>query len=93
MSEPVKNPFDLLLDQIRVVVHEEIAAAVKGSKDDKLLDIDELCKILNVEKGWVYHHARKLPFVRKIGGNLRFSNNDLQRWIAAQRLKASKDGG
>jgi excisionase family DNA binding protein len=93
MTEPTKNPFDLLLDQIRVVVREEVAAAVKGSKDDKLLTVQELCQVLNVTEAWVYHNARKLPFVRKVGGLLRFSNNDLQRWIAAQRLKASKNGG
>jgi excisionase family DNA binding protein len=31
MSEPVKNPFDLLLDQIRAVVREEIKAASNGN--------------------------------------------------------------
>jgi excisionase family DNA binding protein len=91
MSEP--NPFDLLIDRIRQVVAEEVQKAVKGSRDDRLLDIDEVCKILNVAKPWVYHNVKKLPFVRKVGGNLRFSSNDLQRWIAAQRLRASKDGG
>jgi excisionase family DNA binding protein len=86
MSEPV-NPFAPFFDKIREIVAEEVSKAVKGSKDDRLLDIDELCKVLNVQKAWVYHNVKKLPFVRKIGGNLRFSNNDLQRWIASQRFK------
>lgn len=93
MSEPTKNLFDLLLDQIRVVVAEEIAKAVKGSKEDRLLTVKEVCQVLNVNSHWLYHNVKKLPFTRKVGGNLRFSSNDLQRWIAAQKLKASKIGG
>jgi predicted DNA-binding transcriptional regulator AlpA len=93
MSDPAKSALDSLLDLFRAVVREEIAAAVKGSKDDRLLDIDEVCKILNVAKPWVYHNVKKLPFVRKVGGNLRFSSNGLQKWIQDQRLRAAKDGG
>jgi predicted DNA-binding transcriptional regulator AlpA len=86
MNQSNKNPFDLLLDSIRQVVAEEVAKAIKGSKEDRLVDIDELCKVLSVEKAWVYHNTKRLPFARKVGGNLRFSNNDLQRWIQAQRF-------
>jgi len=90
MSEPAKNPFDLLLDQIRAVVAEEVVKAVKGSKDDKLLTVGEVCQVLNVTEAWVYHNTKKLPFVRKVGGLLRFSSNDLQRWIAAQKFQEAK---
>ena len=90
MSE--QSPFDPFFERIREIVREEIAAQLKGSKDDRLLDIDELCKVLNVGKPWVYHNVKKLPFVRKVGGNLRFSSTDLQRWILAQRLKSAKEG-
>jgi hypothetical protein len=34
MTEPLKNPFDLLLEQFRGIVREEIAAAnAAGSKE------------------------------------------------------------
>ena len=92
MSEPLKNPFDLLLDQIRTVIAEEVAKAVKGSKDDRLLTVEECCKVLNCDPQWLYHNAKKLPFARKAGGLLRFSNNDLQRWISAQKFKVTKEG-
>jgi excisionase family DNA binding protein len=92
MSDPVKNALDALLDAFRQVVAEEVQKAVKGSKDDRLLSIEEVCQVLNVTAQWVYHNGKKLPFARKVGGNLRFSSNDLQRWIAAQKLKASKEG-
>lgn len=91
MTEPAKQDlFALLLDQIRTVVAEEIAKAVKGSKEDRLLTVDEVCKTLNVTEAWLYHNTKKLPFVRKVGGLLRFSSNDLQRWIAAQRFQDTR---
>jgi excisionase family DNA binding protein len=87
MSEPTKTPFDALLDAFRQVVAEEIAKAVKGSKDDKLLTVAEVCEVLKCTEAWLYHNVKKLPFVRKVGGLLRFSSNDLQRWIAAQKFQ------
>jgi excisionase family DNA binding protein len=88
MSEP--NPFAPFFDEVRRIVKEEIAAAVKGSKDDKLLTVAEVCQVLNVTEPWIYHNVKKLPFTRKVGGMLRFSNNDLQRWIQAQRFQDAK---
>ena len=90
MSEPAKNPFDMLLDQIRTVVREEVASAIKGSREDRLLSVEDVCKVLNCTAPWVYQNVKKLPFVRKVGGLLRFSNNDLQRWIAAQKFQETK---
>jgi len=86
MAEPVKNPFEPFFDEVRRIVKEEIAAAVKGSKDDNLLTVEEVCRVLNVTEAWVYHNTKKLPFVRKVGGLLRFSSNDLQRWIKLKKL-------
>ena len=64
-------------------------AARTVSKDDKLLSVEQVCEILNVEVDWVYHNARKLPFVIKIGGMLRFSSNGLQRYIASRKFTAA----
>jgi predicted DNA-binding transcriptional regulator AlpA len=90
MSEP--NPFAPFFDELRKIVKEEIAAAVKGSRDDKLVTVEECCKVLSCDPTWLYRNAKRLPFTRKVGGLLRFSSNGLQHWISAQRLKA-KNGG
>ena len=50
---------------------------------DKLLTIDEVAHYLNVEKKetiyqWV--HKRVIPFI-KINGKLRFSEQDIEKWI------------
>ena len=79
----------------RLVVHltvEELTeivrqAALKSTpREDRLLTIEDVCEILNVSEEWIYHHAKKLPFVRKLGGMLRFSSNGLQRYIEASKF-------
>jgi hypothetical protein len=45
-----------------------------------------VAQTLNCKEDWVYHNARKLPFVRKVGGMLRFSNDGLQRYIESKKF-------
>jgi excisionase family DNA binding protein len=68
------------------------AAKAASPREDKLLTIEQVCDTLNVSDEWLYHHAKELPFVRKIGGMLRFSNNGLQRYIESAKfsLKSAK---
>ena len=55
------------------------------SHEDHLLTVDEAAKVLAVERTWLYRHADKLPFTRKLStGTLRFSSNGLQRWMASR---------
>jgi excisionase family DNA binding protein len=77
----------LSTDELRAIVRNEVQAALKSApKDDKLLTVEEVCAVLNVNPEWVYHNSRKLPFVRKLGGMLRFSSNGLQRWIESKKF-------
>jgi excisionase family DNA binding protein len=73
---------------------EAVQAAVKAlPRDDKLLTVEQVCEILNTSKEWLYHNAKKLPFVRKVGGLLRFSSNGLQRFIESKRFTSTKGTG
>jgi hypothetical protein len=59
MSEPTKNPFDLLLDQIRQVVAEEISRALNERKPSRLMfTLDEACQMLNCQKSWLSSRVR-----------------------------------
>jgi hypothetical protein len=90
MSEP-KNPFDLLLDQIRAVVREEIASALSNGvghpiEKEKLLTPEEAGAIIGVDKKWLYRHAKQLPFVKKLSRKaIRFNEAGLRRWLAARK--------
>jgi excisionase family DNA binding protein len=90
MSEPKKNPFDLLLDQIRAVVREEIAAALSSNghveEKETLLMPEEAAKLIGVKKEWLYRHAKHLPFCRKLSRKaIRFNEAGLKRWLAARK--------
>jgi len=89
MDDSDKNPFDLLLDGIRHVVREEIAASNgigNHNEPDRLLTPEEAASILGQNVRWLYRHANKLSFTRRISRkNLRFSEAGLRRWIAAEK--------
>ncbi len=88
MRDPAKNPFEVMLDSIRLVVREEIAAAncnCHQTQPDRLLTPQEAATILGQSVPWLYRHAAKFPFTRRISRrNLRFSEAGLRRWIAAK---------
>jgi predicted DNA-binding transcriptional regulator AlpA len=91
MSEPAKDKtfvVHLTVEELSGIVQDAVKLALKSApKEDRLLTVEDCCKVLNCDPMWLYHNAKKLPFTRKVGGMLRFSNNDLQRWIASQRFK------
>jgi predicted DNA-binding transcriptional regulator AlpA len=92
MSDPTKNPFDLLLDQIRAVVREEIALALSNGADrpaaekERLLTPDEAAALIGVDKKWLYRHSKQFPFVRRLSKkNIRFNEAGLKRWLATRK--------
>ncbi len=53
---------------------------------DRLLSAEEVAKVLGVTKRWLYSHAGQLSFTRRLTRKaLRFSEDDLQRYMAAKR--------
>jgi excisionase family DNA binding protein len=80
MSEPNRNPFDLLLDQIRAVVAEEIAKALEKRKPAKLMfSTEEAAAMLNVKKSWLASRVRadnSLPHHR-MGHRVYFTQQDI----------------
>jgi hypothetical protein len=87
MNEPpAKNPFDLLVDQIRAVVREEIAASREnGSR--QLLEPEDLAARLKVPVSWVYEQSRlnQIP-THRIGRYIRF---DLAEVLESQKNRES----
>ena len=82
MSEQTANPFNILVEQIRVVVREEIAAA-NGNGQQKLLTAEELAGALQVHKATVYEwvKSKAIPYYQ----SGRFVRFNLQEVLAAQR--------
>ena len=86
MSDRV-NPFEPFFDEIRRIVREEVKAASNGAKEEKLLDPAEAAKLLSVSEEWLYHHAKTLPFTRKLGPRLlRFSYQGMLKWMESKKF-------
>jgi predicted DNA-binding transcriptional regulator AlpA len=90
MSEPSTNPFEPLIDAIAEAVVKKLASqnGHRESKEseDRLLDAAEAAKVLSVSEDWLYRHAKKLPFTRKLGPKmLRFSYQGIMKYLASRQ--------
>jgi excisionase family DNA binding protein len=60
-----------------------------------LMTIKEVSKKLGVSENWIYSHLRLrkplLPHIR-LGGNIRFRETDIDRWIEEQVQRAERVG-
>jgi excisionase family DNA binding protein len=65
---------------------EKESSAAKDGAGHELLTINEAAALLRVTPRWLYRHARKLPFTRKLSRKvLRFSRVGLERWLERQK--------
>ena len=48
------------------------------------LDVNQASEYLHVSVRWIYDHRTELPH-RRFGGQLRFTEAELDKWAAAQR--------
>ena len=86
MSTPANtlNPFDLLLEQIRAAVREEIAAALK--RTDKpvkdWLRAEELAALYGLPKTWFEERGRAGDIARtKPGRYVLFARRDVEAYL------------
>jgi excisionase family DNA binding protein len=55
---------------------------------EDILTLDQVCKVFQVRKGWVYRQTREktIPFHR-MGKYLRFYRPELEKWFERQKVK------
>jgi predicted DNA-binding transcriptional regulator AlpA len=80
--------YTLTVEQLRELIRDEIRAAQSGEPDtDRLLSADEAASLLSVSEDWLYRHAKKLPFTRKLGPKmLRFSYQGILKYLGTRKL-------
>ena len=75
---------------LRKIIREELQGAIGKNGhpgEDRLLDTEEAAKLLGMSKDWLYRHAKKLPFTRKLGPKmLRFSYQGIQKYLATRKI-------
>ena len=92
MNETNKTPnifSDPFRSELEEIVERAIKKALNGNGDqngDRLLDAEAAAEILSVSKDWLYAHAGKLPFTRKLAPKmLRFSNLGIQKYLSNRK--------
>jgi predicted DNA-binding transcriptional regulator AlpA len=71
---------ELLIKVIQGVINAQHVA-------DRMLDAKEAAEILSMSEDWLYRHAKKLPFTRKVGRKmLRFSYHGLVKWMETRKV-------
>jgi len=80
VSDPPETPFDLLVDQIRAAVGEEIGKVLADRPKQLLYDYDQAAGILNIPVTWLSERVRKkaIPH-KKLGHYVRFAPADLEK--------------
>jgi len=72
---------------LREILHQELEKVLNGQSGDRLLTAEQAAEILSTSPDWLYRHAGKLPFTRKLGPKiLRFSHQGIQKYLAAKKV-------
>ena len=75
----------LLARLLRPETNHSTPPAQPHGSNDRLLKVKELAELMEVNTRWIYRHADKWPFTKRLGpGTLRFSERGFERWLERQ---------
>ena len=74
------------LEKVKAVLWARLVTPTQemGSNGDRLLSIEETATRTGMSKDWLYRHKAVLPFTRRIGRKVLFSEAGLNRWMASR---------
>ena len=75
----------LLALQARVVARLAASTGNGNRQGDRMLSIADAAARSGMSKSWLYRHHGTLPFAKKIGRKVVFSEQGLGRWLARRR--------
>ena len=86
-TAPVANVYRLVLEELRDLgVDGNGDGGPADVRPDRLLTAAEAATQLGVAPKWLYRHAARLPFTRRLSPKvLRFSASGLARWLERRR--------
>lgn len=71
--------------QSRVAARMATVMPAPAPAEDRLLTVAETAEALQKSETWLYHHAKDLPFTRRVGRGLRFSSTGLRKYLDRQK--------
>ena len=85
-SSSLENTLEQFLRQIIREEVKDLLVLDVHHEADHLLDANEAAKLLSISPDWLYRHAGRLPFTRKLGPKmLRFSYQGIQKYLASRK--------
>ena len=87
MIDPNNSLAEALAAILKPIVESAVKDALNARQDeDCLLDVEKAAQCLSVSEDWLYRHAKKLPFTRKLGPKmLRFSSVGIQKYLGTRK--------
>jgi excisionase family DNA binding protein len=64
------------------VLSAPVGPALSPGGAEHLLGVEEAAARLGMSTDWLYRHAKRLPFTRRVGRAVRFDAAGLARWVA-----------
>ncbi len=101
IPDPVRVPIEEIPSLIMHLAALQSALAARlmqdrendaGASEDRLLTIDEAAERLRTSKDWLYRNSSRLPFTRRIGRTIRFSERSLQLFIEHPAVAEAEPG-
>jgi hypothetical protein len=73
--------------QLSASIQKSETSRAKSSEPDRTLNADEIAAELGQTRRWVFRHAKKLGFIRRISRkSLAASATEVRRWRETQRV-------
>jgi predicted DNA-binding transcriptional regulator AlpA len=80
-TAPVASVYRLVVADLDAVGPEP-TCGLRAPNEDRLLNASEAAERLGVARRWLYRHAARLPFTRRLSaGVLRFSLAGINKWL------------
>ena len=73
------------LEMIRATAMLKMSSPAVLQQSDELLAVETAAERLGVSTDYLYRHAAKLPFTRRIGRKLLFSSRGIAQYISRTR--------
>lgn len=80
-TAPVADVLRAVVEELQPIVHTGGLDGAAAVAPDRMLTAREVAERLKMSVRWVYQHADDLPFARRIGKALRFSERGLEAWL------------
>ena len=73
------------LEEVRATALMRLSAPVAAVQHDQLLNVEEAAVRFGMSRDYLYRHAAKLPFTRRVGRKVLFSSQGMDDYIRRNR--------